>query len=216
MTSQTKIALTFSLLAVAMFGGAFAYQAISAPERADKSERQQLATRSDSHRLGTSMEGSETVVAFVDFDCDACANAYPVVEKLRKKYDGKVTFVARYFPNPSLTNSNSAAYAVESAARQQKFEDMYQKMFETQADWGDSQESKASLFRSYAEDLGLDMAEYDADVVSPEVAARVKKDADDGKKLGVTDTPSFFLSGQRIIPSSTGEFAQAIDDALEQ
>lgn len=87
-------------------------------------------------------------------------------------------------------------------------------MYDTQAEWGESQDSKADLFRSYAQQLGLDMAQYDADVASPDVAARVAKDVADGQRLGVTGTPSFFLNGEPLTPSTTDEFIDAIDDAL--
>jgi protein-disulfide isomerase len=214
MTSQTKIALLVSLVAVVLFGGAIGYQQLASPEPADAAERKNITVRADSHRLSTAKDGEVTLVEFLDFECEACGAAYPFIEQLREQYDGRVTFVARYFPLPGHKNANNAAYAVESAARQGKFEEMYKRMYETQTEWGESQDSKAGLFRTYAEDLGLDMARYDADVASPEVAARVQKDIDDGTKLGVSSTPSFFLNGERFVPSTAEEFVQAFDDAL--
>ncbi|MBP2391690.1 DsbA family protein [Aeromicrobium fastidiosum] len=214
MTRQTKIAILFGLIAVALFGGAFVYQNLGGTEPADATERQDITVRADSHRLDTADDGKVTLVEFLDFECEACRAAYPFVEQLREQYDGQVTFVLRYFPIPSHTNANNAAYAVESAARQGKLEDMYKRMYDTQAEWGESQDSKADLFRSYAQELGLDMAQYDADVASPDVAARVAKDVADGQRLGVTGTPSFYLNGEPLIPSTTDEFIDAIDNAL--
>ena len=37
-----------------------------------------------------------------------------------------------------------------------KKHDMYKRMYETQADWGEGQDSQAALFRGFAEDLDLD------------------------------------------------------------
>ena len=216
MTRQTKIAILFGLVAVALFGGAFVYQNLAGTEPADATERENITVRADSHRLDTADGGKVTLVEFLDFECEACRAAYPFVEQLREQYDGQVTFVLRYFPIPSHTNANNAAYAVESAARQGKLEDMYKRMYDTQAEWGESQDSKADLFRSYAQELGLDMAQYDADVASPDVAARVAKDVADGERLGVTGTPSLFLNGEPLTPSTTDEFIDAIDDALAQ
>lgn len=213
-TPQTRIALIFSLVVVALFGGAIAYQVVSSPGGADGGERDSIILRSDSHRLSTADDDKVTIVEFLDLECEACASAYPFIEEMREKYDGRVTFALRYFPIDSHTNARNAAHAVESAARQDQLEGMYGRMYETQAEWGESQDSKAALFRTYAEDLGLDMARYDRDVKSPEVAARVQKDVDDGVRVGVTGTPSFFLNGQRLIPSTTQEFVEAIDMAL--
>jgi protein-disulfide isomerase len=214
MTKQSKIAILVGLVAMAVFGGALVYNNLAAPEPADASERKNVTVRADSHKLSTAEDGKVTLVEFLDFECEACRAAYPFIEQLREQYDGRVTFVLRYFPIPSHKNANNAAYAVESAARQGKLEDMYKRMYDTQAEWGESQDSKAALFRSFAEELGLDMAQYDADVASPEVAARVQKDVDDGARLGVSGTPSFFLNGEPLTPATTDDFVKAIDDAL--
>lgn len=216
MTKQTKIALLFGLVAAILLGGTFLYQNLTASEPADAAERKNITVRADSHRLDTAEDGKVTLVEFLDFECESCRAAYPFVEGLRERYAGKVTFVLRYFPIPSHTNANNAAYAVESAARQGKLEDMYRRMYDTQAEWGESQDSKAALFRSYAKELGLDMAQYDADVSSPEVAARVQKDVDDARRLGVSGTPSFYLNDEPLTPSSTDEFVKAIDQALAE
>lgn len=214
MTKQTKIAILVGLVAALLFGGVFVYQNLATSDPADAAERKNITVRADSHRLGTAGDGKATLVEFLDFECESCRAAYPFIEQLREQYDGKVTFVLRYFPIPSHTNATNAAHAVEAAARQGKLEDMYKQMYDTQAEWGESRDSKAALFRSFAEDLGLDMTTYDADVASPEVAARVQKDVDDGIRLGVTGTPSFFLNGESLQPSTTEEFVRAIEQAL--
>lgn len=211
---QTRIAIVIGAVAALLFGGGFAYQSVTAPEPADASEAKSLVVRPDSHRLSEADDGKVTLVEFLDFECEACASAYPFVEELREQFDGQVTFVARYFPIPSHRNALNAAYAVESAARQDKFEDMYKRMYDTQLAWGESQDSKAALFRTYAKDLGLDMVQYDRDVKSDEVSARVQKDVDDATRLGVSGTPTFFLNGKRLIASTTDEFVQAIETAL--
>lgn len=214
MTNQNKIAAAVIALAVVVLGVLIAVQTQGGPEPTDAAERKNITVRADSHRLSTAEDGKVTLVEFLDFECEACGAAFPFVEQLREQYDGRVTFVVRYFPIPSHKNANNAAHAVESAARQGKFEEMYKRMYETQSEWGESQDSKAALFRTFAEDLGLDMAKYDADVKSPEVAARVQKDIEDGARLGVSGTPTFFLNGKQITPESAEDFVQAIDDAL--
>ena len=53
MTKQTKIALLVGLVAMTLFGGAFVYQEVAAPEPADAAERKNITVRADSHRLDT-------------------------------------------------------------------------------------------------------------------------------------------------------------------
>lgn len=151
------------------------------------------------------------LVEFLDFECEACGAAYPFVEELRAEYSENVTFVQRYFPLPGHLNSMNAAVAVESAAQQDAYEPMYKKMFDTQAQWGESADNKSALFRTYAEDLGLDMAAYDAAVADPATEERVKLDVNDGKALGVTGTPTFFLDGKMLNVQTLEQFRAAVE-----
>ena len=108
----------------------------------------------DPRRLGEKGSSDVTFTEFLDFECEACGAAFPVVEQLRREYAGRVTFNVRYFPLPSHGNSRPAALAVEAAAQQGKFEAMYKRMFETQASWGEQTSSKAAVFRGYADPHG--------------------------------------------------------------
>lgn len=72
------------------------------------------------------------------------------------------------------------------------------------------------LFRQYAEEIGLDMAKYDADYASEEVAARVRRDVEDGTAVGVQGTPTFFLNGEPLEPASVEDFEAAIVEALAE
>jgi protein-disulfide isomerase len=153
-------------------------------------------------------------VEFTDLECPSCLAAKPFVDELRKKYAGRVTFVIRYFPLDIHPNARNAAHAVEAAARQGALEQMYDRMFQRQDVWGGSQDSQAAVFRSYAEELGLDLRTFDADVASDEVAARVQADVDDGITLGVSGTPTFFLDGELVEGTTTDDFLREIDDAL--
>ncbi|KAB2812098.1 thioredoxin domain-containing protein [Pimelobacter simplex] len=170
--------------------------------------------RDDSRLLGERGSSDVELVEFLDFECEACGAAYPVVEDLRERYGDRVTFVVRYFPLPGHFNADRAARAVESAARQGRFEEMYRKMYDTQAAWGEQRVPLDDLFREYAEELGLDLARYDADYASDEVASRVRRDVDDGMALGVQGTPTFFLDGELLQPASVEDFERALVDAL--
>ena len=172
--------------------------------------------RENSHRLSTAADGKVTVVEFLDFECEACGAVYPVVEDLREEFDGEVTFVTRYFPIPSHTNAVNSAVAAEAAARQGQFEAMYSKLFETQTQWGEQPESRADLFRTYAEDIGLDLELYDADIQDPAVLERVMEDQREGTALGVQGTPTFFLNGEQLELSTLEAFRAAIEGAVRE
>lgn len=170
--------------------------------------------RDGSHHLSTAKDEKAVLVEFLDFECEACKAAYPLVQELKQDYGDHVTFIARYFPLPGHPNSMEAAIAVEAAAQQGEFKAMYQQMFETQDQWSHSGQSQAERFRGYASKLGLDMDAYDKSVQDPATRARVLLDKSDGAGLGVTGTPTFFLDGERIQPASEAEFRQLIEQAV--
>jgi len=158
-------------------------------------EAQSLLVRPDSHRLTSAADGKVTVVEFLDLECEACGAAFPGVEQLRAEYGDRVTFVMRYFPIRSHRNAELAARAVEAAGRQGKLEPMYQLMYVNQPQWGDQQVSHRDTFLGFARQLGLEMARFESDLDSPEVADRVRRDQADGTALGVRGTPTFFING---------------------
>ena len=168
----------------------------------------------NTHRLDVAENGEVTLVEFLDFECEVCGQVYPTIEELREEYAGRVTFATRYFPIPSHRNSKNAAIAVEAAAQQDRFEDMYDQMFQTQASWGESQDSKADVFRGFAEELGLDMAQFDADVADPATAERVDFDFQAGQDLGVQGTPTIFVNDEAIDLQRLDDIKAALDAAL--
>ncbi|MFF9141011.1 DsbA family protein [Streptomyces albogriseolus] len=220
MTKNLKISLALVAVVLAVVAALLAAnrtpQASTDGTDADqgKAAPGSVLVRSDSHRLSTAKDDKVTVVEFLDLECESCRAAFPVVEQLREEYEGRVTFVMRYFPIPSHQNAELAARAVEAAAAQGKLEAMYQKMYQTQESWGDQQVSHEETFRGFARELGLDMKRFEADWKDPATAKRVEKDRQDGLALGVQGTPTFFINGQRPQIQTEQDFRAAIEAAL--
>ncbi|BBZ07725.1 MULTISPECIES: DsbA family protein [Mycolicibacterium] len=170
--------------------------------------------RDNSRRLTTVPNSDVAFVEFLDFECEACRAAFPMVEQLRAEYGDRVNFVIRYFPIQSHFNAERAARAVEAAAQQDKFEPMYKKMYETQSEWGEQQTPADSRFRGFAAELGLDMAAFDAAYNDPATLDRVNVDVADGKALGVKGTPTFFIDGTEVEFRSYDDLKAAVEQAL--
>jgi protein-disulfide isomerase len=170
--------------------------------------------REDSHRITNPETEKAQLVEFLDFECESCRAAEPLVQELKAEYGDRITFVHRYFPLPGHANSGTAALAVEAAAEQGKYEDMAARLFETQPQWGEKQDSQAALFRTFAEELGLDMDKFDAAVAAEENKERIRQDITDGKALGVTGTPTFFLNGEKLTLNSETHFRELLDTAV--
>lgn len=175
-----------------------------------------MVVRPDSHRLTDPPGARVTFVEFLDFECESCRAAYPAVEQLRADYGDRVSFVVRYFPVPGHFNGERAARAVEAAAGQGRFEQMYQRMYETQPEWGEKRVPQDAVFRGFAADLGLDLPAFDAAYDNPATAARVLADFDEGLALGVTGTPTFFVNDTMIPATHYEDLTTALDAALAE
>lgn len=169
--------------------------------------------REDSHRVTNPALEKAQLVEFLDFECESCRAAEPLVQELKKVYGDRISFVHRYFPLPGHRNSVPAALATEAAAQQGKYQDMATKLFATQPEWGEQQSSQAALFRTFAQELGLDMAKYDVAVADQATKDRISQDIADGKALGVTGTPTFFLNGKKLTLNREAQFRQLLDEA---
>jgi protein-disulfide isomerase len=60
------------------------------------------------------------------------------------------------------------------------------------------------------------MATYDDAVADPATTARVEADSKDGLGLSVSGTPTFFLDGEQISPSTLEESEQLIDTTVAE
>jgi predicted DsbA family dithiol-disulfide isomerase len=48
---------------------------------------------------------------------------------------------------------------------------------------------------SYASDLGLDVAEFESDLLEPSVLARINEDVESADRSRAVGTPTFFING---------------------
>ena len=216
LSTPVKVTIAASILVVLLVVGAVIYAFASRPAAPDPAgaEGALPGTRTNTHVLDEVGPDAPTLVEFLDFECEACGAFYPVIEQLREEYDGKINFAIRYFPLPGHFNAMNAAIAVEAAAQQGQLEPMYSRMFETQEQWGEQQTSEEARFRSYAEELGLDMAAYDTAVADPATRARVEEDYNDARALGASSTPTFFLDGQQLELTQLTDLTDALDSAI--
>lgn len=206
------------VLAVIVIGGAvwFALSVAGKQQQAaPPAAGEEQLVRADSHRLTTPAVEKAQLVEFLDFECPSCGSIHPVVEELKAEFGDRIAFVHRHFPLSMHPNSGQAALAAEAAGQQGQYQQMANRLFETQPQWAGSQQSQAPLFRTYAEELGLDLARYDAAVADQQTEERVLADIADGKALGVSGTPTFFLNGEKLVLSTKADFRQKLADAVE-
>ena len=205
------VVLAIAALAVTTNGSGDETEAVATP---DAAETAPPVVTENIHKLSTAADGKVTLVEFLDFECEACGALYPALEQLREEYKDRVTFAIRYFPNDGHSNAMIAAQAVEAASKQGKLEAMYKRMFETQKEWGEAQESKLELFAGFAKDLGLDMDQFMRDLNDPQTIERITADKEAALQLGVQGTPTLFLNEQMLQLESLEQLKADIEAAL--
>ncbi|MFW0870946.1 MAG: DsbA family protein [Patescibacteria group bacterium] len=172
-----------------------------------------LAIQADDHIQGNP-DADVVLVEYADLECPACAAFHPLVQEVLAQYGDSIAVVSRHFPLSIHQNSRTAAWAVEAAALQGKYYEMADMLYTRQSEWS-GKIANVSIFEPYAEELGLDMAQYRADVLSDEVKARVEKDLQESRTLGLNSTPTFFLQGEKLVGvGNANAFAQAIEGAI--
>ena len=156
-----------------------------------------------------------TLVEFGDFECPACGAYSPFVKQLLTDFSGKINFVFRNYPLPQHANAPISSDAAEAAGLQGKYWQMHDKLYENQNTWATSQDPK-SIFIGFAKDLGLDEAKFTTDLDSQVVKDKVSRDLNDGNLVNLTETPTFYLNGNKIspLPASYNDFKSVVENAI--
>jgi len=164
---------------------------------------------------GTFAEGKPVLIEYSDFQCPACGAFYPSVEEMLAEFGDDIVFVYRHFPLGQHIHAPITAIAAEAAGRQGAFWDMYNLIFQNQATWSNltGPDVRASLL-SYAEEIGLDMTQFEADLDDDVLANKVSGDYRGGIRNKVNSTPTFFLNGERLNMSAFTDLRDNVANAV--
>jgi len=164
---------------------------------------------------------SVSVIEYGDFECPACGEWEPLMEQMRQTYGNRVEFVFRNFPLYQIHPfAMIGAEAAEAAALQGQYWQMHDLLYKDQAQWTANTsltpaDVVSQFFNGYAQSLGLNVAEFDVDINSSAVSARVQRDLTSGNAAQINHTPTFFVNLQQIPnPDGLAQFEQILDQAL--
>lgn len=133
-----------------------------------------------------------TIVTFSDFECPFCVRGDHELQRAIAAYPGKVRLVFRHMPLPFHAQGKKAARIGALAQEQQKFWAFHDAIFAHEGALDDQ-----SLL-GIATQAGLSPEETQAAIVDADgrLQARVDKDLELGKSLGIRGTPAYFINGQ--------------------
>ena len=151
-----------------------------------------------------------TIVSFEDYQCPFCQRSFQqTFPLLMKDYidTGKVKYVYRDFPLSFHPEAQAAAEASECADDQGKFWEYHDALFENQQTLG------SSLYTQLANQLGLDVKEFDSCLSSGKFRQEVQADFSYGSSVGVSGTPTFFINGIKLVGAQPYQAFQQIIEA---
>ena len=139
------------------------------------------------------------IVIYTDFSCDSCARLHFEVEKeLLELYvkTGKAE-LSYYLLAVVKPESVPAAQAALCANEQGRFWDYRDTILAAWQESGKSAYSEEQL-RNAAEDLGLDVAAFDACLSNPAILEKLQQSLQKGQEAGVDEVPVVFINDVRI------------------
>lgn len=148
-----------------------------------------------------------TIVEYGDFQCGFCLKASGSIQEVHDELGDRLRYVWRHAPLVQQhPNALAGAEASEAAAMQGHFFEFERGLF------ADQDNQRPTDIIRLAQTLGLDVAKFERDLVSPEVASRVRDDMFDAEAMSITSVPTFFVNGRR----HTGPYdAQSLIRALQ-
>jgi protein-disulfide isomerase len=149
------------------------------------------------------------IVEFSDFRCPYCRRFHEdTFQALWDAYPDQIRFVYRDFP---VVGGVEAAQASECADEQGAYWDYHDLLFSGGLELG------TGAYLSYAEDLDLDMDEFNACMDEERYADEVEADARYAAGLGANGTPTFFINGIPLVGAQPlASFQQIIDAELAE
>lgn len=162
-----------------------------------------------------------TVVKFADFQCGYCKFLAKTMEPVIDKYKDRVRFVMKHFPMNIKCNSVMAGYdkhphaceaawASHCAGLQGKFWEYHDVLY------ADQDNLDPTNLRAKAQEVGLDLAKYDACYADPDTKRVIQQDVDIALAAGIYGTPRTYINNRLVTGSASRSILEYyIDKALE-
>lgn len=212
--------IIFAAVVIAIFGGLIYFNKSTTKDYSNIDATKIITDGPIADHVEGPTDQKVTLIEYGDFQCSACIYTYKTVSALTAKYGDKLTFIFRNFPlTSSHPNALAAATAAESAGLQGKYFEMYNILYQNQSVWSSASTSeRTEIFKSYAEEIGLDVDKYTSSLTSSDISDKIARDKATGlDQFDVSGTPTFILNGE-VIDSSIGvdsdAFTKLVEDAI--
>jgi protein-disulfide isomerase len=149
---------------------------------------------------------------FADFQCPYCAKVKPTIDDLLKSYPGKIKVVWRDDPLSFHADAPLAAEAAREAYAQ-KGNEGWNKY--TDLIWANQRDIKRPDLEAYAQQIGLDMAKFNAALDKHTHKATIDAESKAAQDAEIGGTPAFFVGPYFISGAkSPAAFKKVVNLAL--
>ncbi|MFT4705466.1 MAG: protein-disulfide isomerase [Bradymonadia bacterium] len=148
-----------------------------------------------------------TIIEFSEFQCPYCSRVNPTMAQVVETYGDDVRIVFKHNPLGFHDRAIPAALASIAAQNQGKFWEFHDIAFQNQRALTDEN------FEAWAEQLGLNMDRFRADIADPANTTRVTQEQALAQRLAAGGTPHFFVNGTRLRGAQPFEAFQRVIDA---
>lgn len=213
---KNKKIVLFSIIALLLLFVGFGYQynkneseklTILAKEKA------MLFKRDYSYTVGPD-DAKVQLVEFFDPACATCAQFHPYVKEIMKENEGNIQLVLRYAPFHE--GSDQVVAMLEATRKQNMFMEILELTFSIQSYWASHGTPKLGVLWGALTKSGLDMDKLIEDMKNPEIPEIIRQDLADGKILGATKTPSYYVNGRPLQKFGLQELKDLINEELNK
>jgi protein-disulfide isomerase len=159
------------------------------------------------------------IIEFADFECPGCGQFATVTEPdVRKRIlDAGLAKLTFYdFPLPQHRNSASAHNAAACAADQDRFWQMHDRIYNAQDQWNtEATDNPKPFFQKYAEDLGLNVSQWEQCYDSRKHQGRIMANMAEGERRQVNQTPTFIIANKAYPGAIPYDQIKAIVDSAQ-
>ena len=154
-------------------------------------------------------EAPVTIVEFFDPACEACRAFHPIVKDLLVEHKNSVRVVIRYAPFHGEASSE-AIRVLEAARLQEVFVSVLESLLKEQPRWASHDTPQPGLILRIAGTAGLDVELAQSQMMSPDIVAIVNLERSDVEKIGINQTPTFYVNGKPVDPFGESELRSLV------
>jgi len=146
---------------------------------------------------------------YSDFQCPYCREVQNTVKAILREYPVEVRLIFKHLPleiHPMAFRSAQAAFC---AGKQGAFWKFHDSLFQSEL-------SSSDVLTKLAQDLGLDVTQFEKCLTAPESRAAISNHLAEAQQLGINSTPTFLINGKLIRGAiSFAELKGAIERELK-